>query len=111
MLKQRIITGVVLISAFLSAIAFLPLFWLAVVFGLVVSMGAWEWSRLAGWESWLLRFLYVGVLIGLVSIAYLYVPLDTAPLAKDIALNQLEARAVPLNITALLQRIFYTLCH
>ncbi|MFT6275049.1 MAG: phosphatidate cytidylyltransferase [Halioglobus sp.] len=84
MLKQRIITGVVLVSAFLCAIAFLPLFWLAVVFGLVVSMGAWEWSRLAGWESWLLRFLYVGVLIGLVSVAYLYVPLDTAPLAKDV---------------------------
>ena len=34
----------------------------------------------------------------------------TSPLATDIALNQLEARAVPLNITALLQRIVYTLC-
>ena len=34
----------------------------------------------------------------------------TSPLAKDIALHQLEARAVPLNITALLQRIVYTLC-
>ena len=34
----------------------------------------------------------------------------TAPLAKDIALSQLEARSGPLNIVAFLQRIDYTLC-
>ena len=34
----------------------------------------------------------------------------TAPLAKDIALSQLEARSGLLNILALLQRIEYTQC-
>jgi len=83
MFKQRVITGVVLVLAFLSAIAFLPLFWLAVVFGVVVSMGAWEWSRLAGWESSIARSLYVLVLIGLICAAYLQIPLKE-PAAQDV---------------------------
>ncbi|MCR9104997.1 MAG: phosphatidate cytidylyltransferase [Gammaproteobacteria bacterium] len=61
MLRQRVITGVTMVVLFLAALAFLPLVGLAVLFAVLVSLGAWEWSRLAGLDAPVLRALYVGV--------------------------------------------------
>ena len=47
MLKQRIITGLILALAFLSAVIFLPTEALAVVLGGAMMVAAWEWTRLA----------------------------------------------------------------
>ena len=50
MLKQRVITALILAGLFLSAIAYLPLPGLALAFGILVALAAWEWSALAGWH-------------------------------------------------------------
>lgn len=47
MLKLRILTALVLIPAFVGALWYLPPAWLAVVFGVVIAIGAWEWGGLA----------------------------------------------------------------
>lgn len=72
MLRQRVITALVMGGLFLAAIAFLPLPGLALVFALLVAAGAWEWSRLAGWHSALARVAYVCVLIALLAGIYVY---------------------------------------
>ena len=59
MLKQRVITAVIMAAIFLAAIAWLPLAGLALLFGLLVAMGAWEWSSLAGLNNSAIRFAYV----------------------------------------------------
>ena len=51
MLKQRVITGLIMAGLFLAVIAYLPLPGLALVFGVLISLGAWEWSSLAGWQK------------------------------------------------------------
>lgn len=47
MLKQRIITGLILAIVFLCAVVFLPTEALAVVLAGVMMVAAWEWTRLA----------------------------------------------------------------
>lgn len=59
MLRQRVITALILAGGFLAAIIFLPLPGLAVLFGVIICLGAWEWSRLAGWNAPVVRVLYV----------------------------------------------------
>ena len=62
MLKQRFITALIMAGVFLAAIVYLPVAGLALLFGVFVCMGGWEWSRLAGWASPVARTLYVVVL-------------------------------------------------
>ncbi len=51
MLRQRVITAVILALVFLAAVAILPLNALALLFGAVAAAAAWEWSSLAGWTQ------------------------------------------------------------
>jgi len=64
MLKQRIITAIVLVGIVGTGIFFLPLAGLAVLFGLLVSIAAWEWAGMAGFSSVVARLGYT-VLIAL----------------------------------------------
>jgi phosphatidate cytidylyltransferase len=57
---------------FLAAVAFLSLPWLALLFGILICLGAWEWARLSGWESPLGRGLYVLVLAVAMGLLYQY---------------------------------------
>ncbi|CAA0078614.1 Phosphatidate cytidylyltransferase [Zhongshania aliphaticivorans] len=61
MLKQRIITAVLIVVALLASLAFLPLMGLSVLFALIVLLAAWEWSDLSGLSSRVSRFSYVVV--------------------------------------------------
>lgn len=79
MLKQRIVTALVMAGLFLAAIVFLPLPGLALVFGLLVLAGGWEWSRMSGWESPLARALYVLVLGAILAGLYVYCSLGGTP--------------------------------
>ena len=63
MLRQRVITALIMAGLFLAGIMFLPLPALAAAFGLVVAAGAWEWSRLAGWQSPVTRGVYVLIVL------------------------------------------------
>ena len=59
MLKQRIITGVVLAVGLLSALWFLPDTALMVLLALVLLIGAWEWAALSGLVGSVARVCYV----------------------------------------------------
>lgn len=63
MLKQRILTALILVPLVIAGILYLPVIGIALIFGLLMLMGAWEWSRLSGVQSIVVRTSYV-VLIG-----------------------------------------------
>ncbi len=65
MLKQRIITAVVLAAIIIGAIVVLPPIGLAGLFGLVVLLALWEWSRLSDlWApAWRVIYCAVAVLL------------------------------------------------
>lgn len=61
MLKQRILTALVLLPVSLIGFFLLDGGWFALFIGAVVSLGAWEWARLAGWEAQAARVGYAVV--------------------------------------------------
>ncbi|MFC3606421.1 phosphatidate cytidylyltransferase [Stutzerimonas tarimensis] len=78
MLKQRIITALILLP-----IAILGFFWLegaafALFIGAVVTLGAWEWARLAGREQPSWRIGYAGA-VALALLALYQVPALAMP--------------------------------
>jgi phosphatidate cytidylyltransferase len=48
MLRQRVVTALLMAGLFLAGVNFLPLPVLAAAFALIVALGAWEWAPLAG---------------------------------------------------------------
>ncbi|MEH6582819.1 MAG: phosphatidate cytidylyltransferase [Halioglobus sp.] len=84
MLKQRVITGLIMAGAFLGAVIYLSVPALALVFGVVVALGAWEWSRLAGWETPYTRVLYVAVLLAAMGVLYWYCGLANSPQHEQV---------------------------
>jgi phosphatidate cytidylyltransferase len=79
MLRQRVITALIMAALFLSAVMFLSLPVLALVFALVVAAGGWEWSRLAGLQNVIARLLYVILLGAVMYILYQYCRLGEQP--------------------------------
>jgi phosphatidate cytidylyltransferase len=47
MLKQRILTALVLVPAVVAALFYLPAAGIALLFAIVIALGAWEWGGLA----------------------------------------------------------------
>ena len=84
MLKQRVITGVVLAAGFLATIILLSAPVLAIVFAVIVALGGWEWSRMAGWESIPQRVVYVAVLSSIMGGLYWYCQLGSSPTVKQV---------------------------
>lgn len=76
MLRQRIITALVLAPCAISAILFLPTDYLAILFSLILGVGAFEWSRLAGFTSRLAQGGYIALVI--LSIVLLYPWLESS---------------------------------
>jgi phosphatidate cytidylyltransferase len=62
MLAQRILTAALLIPLVVSGVLYLPTIWLALVFALIVLIGAQEWARLAGITSRFGLLLYLCVM-------------------------------------------------
>ncbi|MGK0442392.1 MAG: phosphatidate cytidylyltransferase [Pseudohongiellaceae bacterium] len=58
MLKQRVITALVLVSVLAVAIIYLPFKGFAALVALIIVGASWEWSLLAGIQSKLARFLF-----------------------------------------------------
>ena len=78
MLRQRVITALIMAGLFLAGIAFLSQPVLALVFGLLVLAGGWEWSRLSGWEGAVSRALFLLVLAGVLLGLYVFCGLGGA---------------------------------
>lgn len=69
MLKQRIITAVILILVLAAAVLLLPTDYFALVFAIVSMVGAWEWCRLSGiTTAWKHVFYAVAMFITLVVV-------------------------------------------
>jgi phosphatidate cytidylyltransferase len=51
MLKQRILTALILAPLALFAILFLPLFSFEIAIAMVMALGAWEWANMSGYNS------------------------------------------------------------
>ncbi|MFK3724751.1 phosphatidate cytidylyltransferase [Pseudomonas monteilii] len=71
MLKQRIITALILLPIALGGFFLLQGGDFALFIGLVVSLGAWEWARLAGLEAQPLRLVYAAVIAGALMVLHL----------------------------------------
>lgn len=84
MLRQRVITALAMAGLFLAAVLMLPLLALAMAFALVVVLGAWEWARLAGWQSVAGRLLFTTILAGLLVFLYTYAELGSEPRREQI---------------------------
>lgn len=73
MLKQRIITSLVLAPLALAGVFWLPLSSFALFVTLIVSLSAWEWANLSGCKGRVVQGAYTAF-IGLCCILSLYVP-------------------------------------
>jgi phosphatidate cytidylyltransferase len=71
MLKQRIITALILLPIALCGFFLLKGGSFALFIGVVVTLGAWEWARLAGFEAQSSRVLYAVVVAVLLFLLYL----------------------------------------
>ncbi|MEE4190982.1 MAG: phosphatidate cytidylyltransferase [Halieaceae bacterium] len=78
-LKQRIATGLALAGSLIAAVVLLPLPGLALVFALVVAIASWEWSRLAGFQSLVLRIGFVVLALAAMAAMYVYADLAGTP--------------------------------
>jgi len=63
MLKQRVITGIILALSFLAALFALPTFGFIALMAVVLAYAAWEWSHLAGLTSVAGRGFYMLALV------------------------------------------------
>jgi phosphatidate cytidylyltransferase len=75
LLKQRIITAVILAPLAISAIFYLPLDNFAILFMAVMAIGAWEWGPLMGFANKRRRLAFVSATIILISALWYSLPL------------------------------------
>lgn len=62
MLKQRVLTAVIIGAILILAIVKLPNSWLQLVFAVITLLGAWEWSTLLGFRKPVLKIFYVAMI-------------------------------------------------
>ena len=72
-LKLRILTALVLVPLFLSAVIFLPSTWFALAMGLIMMMAAWEWTGLAEIHKLLGKLAYLLSVSLLMLLAYHFI--------------------------------------
>lgn len=65
MLKQRVITAVVLAALFLALLFLSPWYIFALGTGVAMILAVWEWSALAGWRQLPVRLGYVALTVAL----------------------------------------------
>ncbi|WP_339476283.1 MULTISPECIES: phosphatidate cytidylyltransferase [unclassified Pseudomonas] len=70
MLKQRIITALILLPIALGGFFLLEGASFALFIGLVVTLGAWEWARLAGFPAQSARVAYAAAVAAMLFIMY-----------------------------------------
>ncbi|MBB3167852.1 phosphatidate cytidylyltransferase [Simiduia aestuariiviva] len=69
MLKQRIITALLIVAVLLAALHYLPTSLFQLLLATAVLIATWEWSNLAGVTSYTLRGAYVVVTAGIMAAA------------------------------------------
>lgn len=79
MLRQRVVTAVIMAVLFLAAVATLDLIALAILFGVVAAAAGWEWSSLAGWSKVWQRGVYTALFLVLLCVLWLICGLGQSP--------------------------------
>ncbi len=74
MLKQRILTALVLAPIVIAGIFLLSSIYFAVFIGFIVVVGAWEWANLAGLESYY-KVVYAGLIAFCLALAWFIPPI------------------------------------
>jgi phosphatidate cytidylyltransferase len=75
-LKQRIITALILAPLALFAILYLPLFSFQIMIALVMGLGAWEWSSMSGMTRTFTKSAYAARVVAICLILSIMVPTD-----------------------------------
>lgn len=91
MLKQRVITALVLAAIFLAALFGLPAGYFSFFIGAVLLIGAWEWANLSGCPAIWQRIVYSSLLLVLLVIAALYLGFEgeASPQLNNLAIRDL----------------------
>jgi phosphatidate cytidylyltransferase len=74
LLKQRIITALILAPAAISAIFYLPITYFAGLLMAIIAIGAWEWARLMGITNITQRVAYAIITSALVALLWFLLP-------------------------------------
>jgi phosphatidate cytidylyltransferase len=75
-LKQRIITALILAPLALFAILYLPLFSFQIMIALVMGLGAWEWSSMSGMTRTFTKSAYAVLVVAICLILSILLPTD-----------------------------------
>ena len=76
MLKQRIITALILAPAAISAIFYLPINYFAGLLMAIIAIGSWEWARFMGLVNTIQRLGYVVITSALIATLWFLLPVD-----------------------------------
>ena len=76
MLKQRIITALILAPLALFSILYLPLFSFQIMIALVMGLGAWEWSRMSGMTRTFTKSAYAALVVAICLILSIMLPTE-----------------------------------
>lgn len=82
MLRQRVITGVILVAIVLVAIVLFPPRWFQGFIAACIALGAWEWGRLAGVHAVHWRAAYTAL-----SLVLMFVLLQITPAVRAVLLH------------------------
>ena len=76
MLRQRVITALVLAGALIATLLFAPFPLQAILFALVAAAGGWEWAALVGAQRALSRAAYAVIILLLCGTLWMALALD-----------------------------------
>jgi len=76
LLKQRIITALVLAPAAILAIFYLPITYFATLLMAIIAIGAWEWARFIGMTNTISRLCYVALTVVLTAMLWVLLPVE-----------------------------------
>jgi phosphatidate cytidylyltransferase len=85
MLKQRVLTALILIPVLVAALFYFPPGWIVVLFGLFIATAAWEWAALTGIGGIFSRTTYVFCILILGGAAIFSVMRQPSPIASFLA--------------------------
>ena len=77
-LKQRILTGLVLAPIMIGGIFYLPMMQFMVFIGVITALGAWEWANLSGVQNKVARVAYTVAVSALLYLLW-YLDLEQQP--------------------------------
>lgn len=92
MLKQRIITALILAPAAILAIFYLPLMYFAALIMIIVGIGAWEWGPLMGFECKIKRLGFTATTLILIGMIWAFLS------PNDLWLNNKELHSYAMGL-------------